>query len=270
MTKQIRTMGALFAGVVLMSAALPGTAFAVDGQIAITQARAMAGGVTPGDAAGFPVTLSQPGSYVLSGVLTVPNADTDAIVIASDHVTLDLNGFAMLGPTDCSGGLDPCAGEGVGTGIRTDAVRFNITIRNGTIQGMGKDGIFLRGDSHLVEYVHSRSNGKNGIYISPSQDRGLSIVTHNTVQRNGATRVQLDTGAASYNVIDTNGSGLYLETGTVSYNIVTRNAFEGLALPFRASYFGNTMFQNGGSDVFLGTNLGQNLCGAVVCPGAQF
>ncbi len=68
MTIQIRTTGALFAGVLLMSAALPGTAFAVDGQIAITQARAMAGGVTPGDAPGFPVTITQPGSYVLSGV----------------------------------------------------------------------------------------------------------------------------------------------------------------------------------------------------------
>jgi len=266
MTTQIRTIGALFAGVLLMSAVLPRTAFAVDGQVAITQARAMAGGVTPGDAAGFPVTLSQPGSYVLSGVLVVPNADTDAIVIASDHVTLDLNGFAILGPTDCSGGLDPCAGEGVGIGIRTDTIRFNITIRNGTIQGMGNDGIRLNGDSHLVEYVHSRSNGNRGIYITPSQDRGPSIVTHNTVQRNGATGLQLDTGAASYNVIGNNAFGLYLEVGTVSYNIITGNAFQGMSLPFDASYFGNTMSQNGGSNVFQGTNLGQNLCNFTVCP----
>jgi hypothetical protein len=122
----------------------------VDGQIAITQARAMAGGVTPGDAPGFPVTISQPGSYVLSGILTVPNAGTDGIVIAASHVTIDLNGFAILGPTDCSGGLSPCAGAGTGHGITTPTDQFNITIRNGTIQGMGFAGIDIRGDSHLV------------------------------------------------------------------------------------------------------------------------
>jgi len=117
-----------------------------------------------------------------------------------------------------------------------------------------------------VEYVHSRSNGGRGIYIAASQDRGPSIVTHNTVQRNGDVGVQLNVGAASYNVISTNGTGLYLEIGTVSYNVVTRNAFQGLQLPFFASYFGNTMSQNFGSEVFLGTNLGQNLCDATVCP----
>ena len=118
-----------------------GTALAVDGQIAITQARAMAGGVTPGDAPGFPVSINLPGSYVLSSGLTVPDANTSAIVINADHVTVDLNGFAILGPTDCSGDLDPCANEGSGYGVWTPAVRFNITVRGGTIQGMGAVGI---------------------------------------------------------------------------------------------------------------------------------
>ena len=40
-------------------------------QVVITQAKALAGNVTPGDAAGFPVTLSQPGAYILGSNLTV-------------------------------------------------------------------------------------------------------------------------------------------------------------------------------------------------------
>ncbi len=269
MTTQIRTTAALFAGVLLMSAALPGAAFAVDGQIAITQARAMAGGVTPGDAPGFPVTITQPGSYVLSGILTVPDANTDAIVINASHVTLDLNGFAILGSTDCSGGLNPCAGAGTGTGIKTPAVQFNITIRNGTIQGMGSAGIALQGDSHLVEYVHARSSGAYGISVEESNDEGSSIVQHNTVQRNGGYGILLTRGSVNNNVVDVNIVGIGLAFGTISQNVITRNAQIGIQLNSRSSYIGNVMNGNG-SNVVGGHNLGQNLCDSTVCPGAQF
>jgi hypothetical protein len=41
------------------------------GPIDITQAKALNGSVAPGDTAGFPVTISVPGSYRLMGNLTV-------------------------------------------------------------------------------------------------------------------------------------------------------------------------------------------------------
>ena len=72
-----------------------GPAFAVDGVTLIDQARALAGNVTPGDAPGFPVTLSLPGSYRLSGNLIVLTP-TDGILITADRVTLDLNGFSVI------------------------------------------------------------------------------------------------------------------------------------------------------------------------------
>jgi hypothetical protein len=70
-------------------------AFAVDGIVLIDQNRALAGNVTPGDAPGFPVTITQPGSYRLSGNLSAGAAD--GIVVAADDVTLDLNGFNLRG-----------------------------------------------------------------------------------------------------------------------------------------------------------------------------
>lgn len=154
----------------------------------IDQRNASTGKVTPGDAPGFPVTITQPGSYLLAGNLTVPNANTTAIEIASDHVTLDLNGFAILGPVDCSGAT--CVGTGTGRGVVTAppgqaTPRFNITVRNGTIQGMGQDGIRLYGDSNLVENVSARSNGFNGIDLRNSFDEGASTVRHSIAQRNG-------------------------------------------------------------------------------------
>src|SRR3954463_6674651 len=72
--------------------------------VLIDQNRAIAGNVTPGDDPGFPVTISKPGSYRLAGNLTVPGADTSAIVITADAVTLDLNGFSIAGPLLCIAG----------------------------------------------------------------------------------------------------------------------------------------------------------------------
>jgi hypothetical protein len=76
---------------VCMLAAIPSSLYGVDGVVLIDQSHALAGGITPDDAPGFPVTISQPGSYRLSGNLTVPNSNT-AIQITADSVILDMNG----------------------------------------------------------------------------------------------------------------------------------------------------------------------------------
>jgi hypothetical protein len=57
---------------------------AVDGEILINQAKVNAGGITPGDAAGFPATLGRPGRYKLSSNLVAP-AQVNAI--ESPHPT---------------------------------------------------------------------------------------------------------------------------------------------------------------------------------------
>ena len=53
----------LWAGLV---ATLSSSLYAVDGVVLIDQNHALAGNITPGDGPGFPVTLSQPGSYRLT------------------------------------------------------------------------------------------------------------------------------------------------------------------------------------------------------------
>lgn len=257
-------------GKTALLAALSGSALAVDGVTLIDQNKALAGNVTPGDGAGFPVTISQPGSYRLAGNLTVPNGNTTAIEITASHVTLDLNGFAILGSTDCSGGLNPCAGAGSGYGIVTPNFQFNITIRNGTIQGLGGTGIVLRGDSHLVEYVHARSNGGSGILVaSPTvPDLGNSIVQNNTAQRNGGYGIFLSCGAARHNVADTNKlSGILVNIGSASNNVSTHNGDVGAYLfGTTTSYIGNVFRANANGHVSGGVNLGQNLCGDSECP----
>ena len=86
---------------------------------------------TPGDA-GSVFRITQPGSYYLTGPVSVP-AGKVAFRIEASNVTIDLGGFRVSG-----GGV-------AGTGGVTDggASLTNITICNGIIEGMGGIGVFL-------------------------------------------------------------------------------------------------------------------------------
>jgi hypothetical protein len=57
---RVRVFGTVLVGLMALLAARPTPA--VDGVIEINQSRALAGGITAGDAAGYPVRLNTPGS----------------------------------------------------------------------------------------------------------------------------------------------------------------------------------------------------------------
>jgi hypothetical protein len=161
-----------------LAATLP--AHAVDGEILITQAKALAGNVTPGDAPGFPVTISLPGKYKLAGNLSIAGVDTNGIEITSPRVTLDLNGFAIQGPvtatTNGSGANLTCSGmsstwnTGVGVLVHLPAhTPAAVTISNGTVAGMGGTGVMgVESSSGLrqhmtVDNLRVSGNGRDGI-----------------------------------------------------------------------------------------------------------
>ena len=114
--------------------AIPGNAQNVtgDGVVLIDQQHALVGGIGDGDASGFPVTITQPGIYRLTSNLQVPTGK-NGIEIASNDVTLDLNGFSIRGTFQL-----PITTEDVG--VKYVAFKFSersrgtgITIRNGAI-----------------------------------------------------------------------------------------------------------------------------------------
>lgn len=78
-----------------------GMAHAGDGRVEINQARALAGGVSPADSPGFPVTLVGNQSYVLTGDLDAGSSSGLALTGTPgnniDNVTIDLNGFTLRG-----------------------------------------------------------------------------------------------------------------------------------------------------------------------------
>ncbi|MDJ0788497.1 MAG: hypothetical protein QNK05_16950 [Myxococcota bacterium] len=166
---------------------------AVDGVIEINQVRALSGGVTPGDSPGFPVTLSQSGSYVLTGTLSVPNADTTGIVVEAPRVTIELNGFGIEGPVRCSGstGDVTCSESGSGIGIHAPrlfppASTTGTTVRNGFVTGMGSDGISLQPFSH-VQGVLAQHNADEGLVLGDD-----SLVTDSRIVLNRGDGLQGD------------------------------------------------------------------------------
>src|SRR6185369_3102538 len=77
---------------------------AEDGEVLIDQAQAQAGGGTPDDDPGFPVTISRRGKYKLTGSLNVP-AGQKGIDVTAGNVTLDLNNFRIFGNSRASLGI---------------------------------------------------------------------------------------------------------------------------------------------------------------------
>ncbi len=189
---------------VLCSLVIAVPVFAVDGTVLINQASVTASG-------GFPYKITQPGSYKLSSNLVVP-ANTDAVQILVSHVTLDLNGFSIIGPIVCDNGTNcaPSTSSDV-HGILARGVA-NITIRNGHIKGFRR-GLFLV--DGVVEEVHATDNLQIGILASHS------VLRRNIVSNNGGGGIVAQDCIVTENVADTNpGGGFALSQGGVFSNNV--------------------------------------------------
>lgn len=226
----------------LSLAAFPATlALAVDGVVEINQVRAVAGGVTVTDGPGFPVTIDQSGSYVLTGDLSVPPSTT-GIVINADDVTLDLNGFGVLGS----------GGEFFSDGIVTSAQRENIEIHNGTVRDFVRHGIFSDSTSR-VRVVQVRSSGNlvgSGIEL---QGDG-NLVDGCTTANNGLSGIRVTDSSLVINSVAENNTGF------------------GLTIGLASGYRSNVLTLNNGGNanpqVFgAGIELDTNICGAnTICP----
>jgi hypothetical protein len=185
---------------------------AVDGVIEINQSKALAGGVTPGDAPGFPVQITAPGSYRLSSNLDLSgeSVDTDAIAVLASPATIDLNGFELAGPSTCTGsgsGL-VCSARGSGNGVSGPA--DDVAVHGGVIRNFAGAGISLSGRGARIHDVAAVHNVGDGMAVG----NGASL--HRCIAReNGDDGIQTGAGAvASESVAQGNfGAGMELDGG---------------------------------------------------------
>lgn len=258
---------------------------AIDGVTEIDDARVVAGGVTPGDLPGLPVTITLPGAYRLTSNLlvrdgAVPAQDTTAIEVVTVDVTIDLNGFSIIGKTTCA--LHVC--DLVGAGIGVDATTGeNTRVFGGFIRGMGGAGVAL-GSSSSADRLVVLSNGGAGIVV-----RTGSSVTRCFVFSNGGAGVAASDTAVRVegNVVAVNGLvGIAVASGRVVGNLVASSATDGIAVASGGLVEANLVIQNDsvgvrldsasgarhnlstgndGGDLTGGVSLGGNLCGTTLC-----
>lgn len=209
-----------------------------DGVRLITQQLADRGKVTTDDAPGFPVTISEAGSFRLGSNLIVPDADTTAIDITAPNVVVDLNGFTILGPGT--------PGSGVGIYALFQGVTGNVTrVLNGVVDGMGDAGIRLFAGCR-VEGVQARRN-----QIGVAVFLGCTVV-NNIVNVNRSIGISAGDGS------------------TVIGNTVRSNLGVGMALAGNVGYVHNVATNNNGGNlnpqVTGGIQMGGNICGSALCP----
>jgi len=108
---------------------------------------------TPIKASDLPLTISSSGSYYLAETINFATENTTGINITVGNVTIDLNGYSLIGP-------------GTGTsGHGITASGSKITVINGSVSGWKGNGISLAGTSNKVMNITSTGNKGNGISV---------------------------------------------------------------------------------------------------------
>ena len=271
----------------LLAGGLPGEARALDGVVEINQAATAAGGITPGDAAGFPVTLSVSGSYRLTGnvrLFASRSATTDGIVVTAADVTIDLNGFTLFCEASQLGNTVPCS-QAIGTAVGIHGLAENVTVRNGVVRGWSQEGVLL-GSKSLIEELRVLDNGTAGVTaehsviqnVVASNNGGDGIVGRSSVIQgcgafeNGDDGIWAVRGTVvlESNSIGNAGNGVRANLGSsLLRNNLRQNSGFGLQCDDSdVSYQETTITANsGGTASALCLGMGTNACnGLATCP----
>jgi hypothetical protein len=235
-----------------------GGALAVDGVLEINQS-CVAGGCFPGDTAGYPVQITNPGSYRLTGSLTLPDADTVGIRVLSDDVSIDLNGFAILGPTSCSGDpsedarsctSEPTDPENPGFGIQgidlapPNVAQDRVSVRNGSISGTGGVGLYLGNQARISDLQVSNTTAIGIATFS------YSVVRDSTVTQSGGIEAGAGSIVEGCTAAENRGNGINVgDASTVRGSTARDNATLGISVGNGATVTQSSAVSNGSNGI---------------------
>lgn len=268
----------LIAAFVLFTSA---PAAAIDGEILITQQRAIDGTVPGTDGPGFPITISQPGSYKFGSDIVVNKAGANGIVVNADDVTINFNGFRLggsnLGNVAIIGARESLTIEdgmialfkndairGSGPFWRLENMRIVFNAGNGVV-GNGNTRHWIIANSEIVE------NGKDGINLVGNNSAfGPSLIQNNLVNGNKGSGIAATYAHVEGNMIAGNGwgggdGGVYLLKGMALANTISDNFGTGLSAAVAVGYANNTLSGNTNGQVLGGNQVHPNLCNGTPC-----
>jgi len=241
----------------MLATTAPG--LAAGGVLEINHTCATATGCFPGDVAGFPVTITQTGSYRLSSNLIVPDHLITAVSVSAHDVSIDLGGFAIA-RADCVPPAGVCTTiPGSGDGVRVEEYATNerylgISLRNGTIAGLGGFGLWAGDQAEVSGVLFRRNNSSIRIrYAGRIQDnvfddsrhvspRWGSIVSRNVASQGGSEGLTVRGGSVvTHNTV--------FDTLVVGIRQTSGSSVDGGSV-----LLGNTAYNNG--NVGIGSFMG--------------
>ena len=172
----------------------------------------------PESPAGSPLfTIGQPGSYYLGQDLT-GTAGEYGIVIAADNVTLDLNGFSIIGVPGSLDGVHVNCGDEL-----VPLPCYNISIYNGSVSGWGEVGVDGNyANESRFEDLRVTGNG-SGLVAA------FSLVSNVVATWNGATGIAVSTGTVTNTLSENNGGdGFSLNFVVVTDSFADWNGGDGV------------------------------------------
>jgi hypothetical protein len=215
--KRRKLISVAFVAAVLAWAA---SARAVDGTIEINQAKVLAAG-------GFPFVISTTNtSYRLTGSLTV-SSNVDGIDVNASHVTIDMNGFSIVGPGSATS---------IGAGINGTS-QGALTVENGGLI-IGFNFGVITGNNGIVRNVHA--NGDNFAIETGSS----TLITGTTANGN------------AFSGIACNGTGC-----AIVGNTADGNGTCGVCANDATTGYGQNVLNGNGTNNTNGTSMGNNVCG---------
>jgi hypothetical protein len=229
---------------------------AADGVLEISQTCAVQTGCFPGDGPDFPVEITQPGSYRLTGDLVNANPSVHAIAIGApglDDVTLDLGGFTIRGANAVLRNPGQtttynCTNGSTGGGIAAAAA--NVAILNGRVRRTSSTAIFVFGDNARVERVQVDQACGNGIHLGPG-----AIVKSSQVRLTTGNGIDCSVGCRVVDSVARENAHTGIAAGNdsvVSQSVANSNSGDGIALGPGGLVVQSTASLNGISGIVLG------------------
>lgn len=157
-------------------------------------------GCFAGDGAGYPVSITIAGSFVLSSNLAPPgDISTAAIFVSASNVDIDLNGHTIDGGGSCLGTpVTACSGAQGSYGILINGSSgLNVHVHDGTIRGFNVAGIAaLSGTGMRFDHLVVVENGF-GMQISALTAEASTRIENSSISRNGQSGIGVISGVNS-------------------------------------------------------------------------
>ncbi|MFH0792671.1 MAG: right-handed parallel beta-helix repeat-containing protein [bacterium] len=227
---------------------------------------------TPGILSNEQFRIEEPGSYYLGGNITGESGKS-AITIFHTNVSLDLNGYALLGVPGSLDGVEAVIG---GVGAR------NIVVRNGTVKDWGRYGINAGTlDGGLIEDLVVTNCGDTGIKLNDgftvsncvsyeNGGDGIEAVSHSTIvgctaASNSGVGIRTLVGSTISNCtasLNQSGGIFSHQASTISNSTARGNAGHGITARVGCGVFACTADQNtsDGIQIQFGCQVVENNC----------